>query len=32
MESFLVIDRKGDGDNLVLHNLDEKNITLDFQA
>jgi ureidoglycolate lyase len=30
--NFLVIDRKGDGDNLVLHNLDEKNITLDFQA
>tara|TARA_B100001175_G_C19341392_1_gene557647 strand:- start:133 stop:636 length:504 start_codon:yes stop_codon:yes gene_type:complete len=30
--NFLVVDRKGDGDNLVLHNLDEKNITLDFQA
>ena len=30
--NFLVVDRKGDGDNLVFHNLDEKNITLDFQA
>ena len=30
--NFLVVDRKGDGDNLVLYNLDEKNITLDFQA
>ena len=29
---FLVVDRKGEGDNLVLHDLDKENITLEFQA
>ena len=28
---FLVVDRKGEGDNLVLHDLDKENITLEFQ-
>ena len=28
--NFLVVDRKGKGDNLVLHDLNEKNITLEF--
>ena len=28
--NFLVVDRLGDGDNLVLHNLEKENITLDF--
>ena len=30
--NFLVVDRLGDGDNLVLHDLNEENITLEFQA
>ena len=29
--NFLVVDRLGSGDNLVLHDLNEKNITLEFQ-
>ena len=29
--NFLVVDRKGKGDNLILHDLNEKNITLEFQ-
>jgi ureidoglycolate lyase len=29
--NFLVIDRLGDGDNLVLHDLKKENITLEFQ-
>ena len=29
---FLVVDRKGEGDNLVLHDLNKENITLEFQA
>ena len=29
---FLVVDRKGKGDNLILHNLNKENITLEFQA
>ena len=28
--NFLVVDRKGKGDNLILHNLDKDNITLEF--
>ena len=28
--NFLVVDRLGDGDNLVLHNLNKENITLEF--
>ena len=28
---FLVVDRKGKGNNLVLHNLNKQNITLEFQ-
>jgi ureidoglycolate lyase len=28
---FLVVDRKGKGNNLVLHDLDKENITLEFQ-
>ena len=28
--NFLVIDRKGDGDNLVVHKFDKENITLDY--
>mgnify|MGYP003982076247 FL=1 len=28
---FLVVDRKGEGDNLVLHDLNTENITLEFQ-
>ena len=28
--NFLVVDRKGKGDNLILHNLDKENITLEF--
>ena len=27
---FLVVDRKGKGDNLILHNLNKENITLEF--
>jgi ureidoglycolate lyase len=27
---FLVVDRKGEGDNLVLHDLNDENITLEF--
>ena len=30
--NFLVVDRLGDGDNLVLHDLNKKNITLEFQV
>ena len=30
--NFLVVDRKGLGDNLVLHNFNKENITLEFQA
>ena len=30
--NFLVVDRLGDGDNLVIHNLNKENITLEFQA
>jgi ureidoglycolate lyase len=30
--NFLVVDRKGEGDNLILHDLNKENITLDFQA
>ena len=29
--NFLVVDRLGGGDNLVLHNLNKENITLEFQ-
>ena len=29
---FLVVDRKGEGDNLVLHYLNEENITLEYQV
>jgi len=28
--NFLVVDRKGSGDNLVIENLDKENITLKF--
>ena len=30
--NFLIVDRKGDGDNLVFHDLNNENITLEFQA
>ena len=30
--NFLVVDRKGEGDNLVLHDLDKENITLEFKV
>ena len=30
--NFLFVDRLGDGDNLVLHDLNKENITLEFQA
>tara|TARA_Y100000389_G_scaffold147908_1_gene146883 strand:- start:352 stop:852 length:501 start_codon:yes stop_codon:yes gene_type:complete len=30
--NFLVVDRLGSGDNLVLHNLNKENITLEFQV
>ena len=30
--NFLVVDRKGEGDNLVLHDLDKENISLEFNA
>jgi len=30
--NFLVVDRLGDGDNLILHDLNKENITLEFQA
>jgi ureidoglycolate lyase len=30
--NFLVVDRKGDGDNLVFHNLNKENITLEFHV
>ena len=30
--NFLVVDRLGGGDNLVLHYLNKENITLEFQA
>ena len=29
--NFLVVDRLGDGDNLILHDLNKENITLEFQ-
>ena len=29
--NFLVVDRKGEGDNLVLHDLNKENITLEYQ-
>ena len=29
--NFLVVDRKGEGDNLIIHNLEKENITIDFQ-
>ena len=29
--NFLVVDRKGEGDNLVIHDLEKENITIDFQ-
>jgi ureidoglycolate lyase len=29
--NFLVVDRKGEGENLVLHDLNKENITLEFQ-
>ena len=29
--NFLVVDRKGEGDNLVLHDLNKENITLEFK-
>ena len=29
--NFLVVDRLGDGNNLVLHDLDKENVTLEFQ-
>ena len=29
--NFLVVDRLGSGDNLVLHNLNKENITLEFK-
>ena len=29
--NFLVVDRKGEGDNLVIHNLEKENITINFQ-
>jgi len=28
--NFLVVDRKGSGDNLVIENLDKENITLKY--
>ena len=30
--NFLVVDRKGEGNNLVLHDLNEENITLEYQV
>ena len=30
--NFLVVDRKGDGNNLVIHNFASENITIDFQS
>ena len=30
--NFLVVDRLGEGDNLVLHDLNSENITLEFKA
>jgi ureidoglycolate lyase len=30
--NFLVVDRKGEGDNLVLHDLNKENISLEFNA
>ena len=30
--NFLVVDRKGEGDNLVLHDLNKENITLEFKV
>ena len=29
--NFLVIDRKGEGDNLIIHDLENENVTIDFQ-
>ena len=30
--NFLVVDRKGEGDNLVLYDLNKENITLEYQT
>jgi ureidoglycolate lyase len=30
--NFLVVDRKGEGDNLVLYDLNKENISLEFNA
>jgi ureidoglycolate lyase len=30
--NFLVVDRKGKGDNLILNNLDKENVTLEYKA
>jgi ureidoglycolate lyase len=30
--NFFVVDRLGEGDNLVLHDLNSENITLEFKA
>ena len=30
--NFLVVDRLGEGDNLVLYDLNQENITLEFQV
>ena len=29
--NFLVVDRKGEGDNLIIHDLKEEDISIDFQ-
>tara|TARA_B100001115_G_C15761114_1_gene372875 strand:+ start:135 stop:638 length:504 start_codon:yes stop_codon:yes gene_type:complete len=29
--NFLVVDRKGEGDNLIIHDLKEENLSIDFQ-
>ena len=29
--NFLVVDRKGQGDNLIIHDLEKENVTIDFQ-
>ena len=29
--NFLVVDRKGEGDNLIIHDLKEENISIDFR-
>ena len=30
--NFLVVDRKGDGENLIFHDLNKENITLEFEV